>query len=332
MVFLKSVVVAMVNPDQITRDRAELAERLQGVETNSNRTLAELSRTIRREIESLWRVAIPADDDFTRLEEIEATHHALTVQLLQHRHKEVVREPMDLSDARVLMLSSAYGNTRDFLGPFIKQFQAIVPSTTNEVLYVPYAKDDPEAAIGKFNNRLSNIGLKATSILDFDDPVEALRKAEAIWIDGGNTYRLLAESHLTGTFPEFRKLAEAGTPVITSSAGSVLACASIGTTNDWTVQSQVPAEMFGLNFLPLALNVHYKSKREEENVLSEPRDKRIGRFLSENPYTPVLGLRNGTGIVVNNGRATLVGSERAPLFHKSAKPTILKPEFDLTTI
>ena len=52
----------------------------------------------------------------------------------------------------------------------------------------------------------------------------------------------------------------------------------------------------------------------------ETRAERLAEFVAANPTTPVVGLPEGTGVLVRGGRATLLGSRAARLFD-AASPT-----------
>uniref|UniRef100_A0ACB8FZW2 Uncharacterized protein n=1 Tax=Sphaerodactylus townsendi TaxID=933632 RepID=A0ACB8FZW2_9SAUR len=69
---------------------------------------------------------------------------------------------------------------QDFLGPNVKR-----------ILFVPYALSDQDAYAKMARERFESLGYGLDSIHESPDPREAVTKAEAIFIGGGNTFRLL---------------------------------------------------------------------------------------------------------------------------------------------
>ncbi len=59
------------------------------------------------------------------------------------------------------------------------------------VLFVPYALSDHDGYTATARERLSQWGFEVVGIHTFEDPREAVRQAQAVFIGGGNTFRLL---------------------------------------------------------------------------------------------------------------------------------------------
>ncbi len=95
--------------------------------------------------------------------------------------------------------------------------------------------------------------MEAISIHQFDDPVDAINHAEAIFISGGNTWRLNQLLHENGlVVPIQRAVRERGVPYVGWSAGCNVATPSIRTTNDMPVCSAAVLPALGL--FPLQIN------------------------------------------------------------------------------
>jgi dipeptidase E len=102
-----------------------------------------------------------------------------------------------------------------------------------------------------------------------------------------------------------------GLPYIGWSAGSNLACPAIATTNDMPVVS--PKNLKGLNLVPFQINPHYTDKLPPGHG-GESRSDRIKEFITLNRHVSVVGLREGTGILVNENTCHLIGYKPARLF------------------
>jgi dipeptidase E len=102
-----------------------------------------------------------------------------------------------------------------------------------------------------------------------------------------------------------------------SSAGANLACPTIKTTNDMPIVQ--PADFQALGLVGFQINPHYIDADPNSRHMGETREKRIAEFHEENDLT-VIGLREGSWIVVDQGRATLHGETGAKIFPKGKAP------------
>jgi dipeptidase E len=149
------------------------------------------------------------------------------------------------------------------------------------------------------------------------DPVKAIDQTDSIFIGGGNTFRLLKALQDLGLIDPIRRKIESGAPYIGSSAGSNVAGPTIKTTNDMPIVQ--PASFDSLDLVPVQLNPHYLDADPSSTHMGETREERIVQFLEENE-TPVVGLREGAWIVVENGSAILSGRTGARIFRRNHLP------------
>src|SRR4051794_5190441 len=106
-----------------------------------------------------------------------------------------------------------------FLGPSISR-----------VLFVPYALFDRDAYAAKARARFERMGDGLDSVHDFPGgPAAAVAQAEALFIGGGNTFRLLDALWRHELIEPIRRRVRAGMPYIGTSAGSNVACPSLRT-------------------------------------------------------------------------------------------------------
>ena len=185
------------------------------------------------------------------------------------------------------------------------------------VLFVPYALRDRDGYAAKARERFEALGLGLDSIHEAPDPLRAAETAEAVFVGGGNTFRLLKTLQDAGLLPILRRRAEAGMPYVGSSAGSNVAAPTIRTTNDMPIVQ--PASLEALGLVPFQINPHYLDPDPASRHMGETREERLVQYLEENAV-PVVGLREGAWIRVERGRATLLGSVGARVFRRGAPP------------
>lgn len=182
------------------------------------------------------------------------------------------------------------------------------------ILFVPYARPsgmtyDEYTKIAK--ERFQKMGMTLTGIHKHSDAKEAVKKAEAIFIGGGNTFVLLSDLYKSGVIDEIRKRISEGMPYIGTSAGSNIACKSIKTTNDMPIM--YPPSFEALNLVPFNINPHYLDPDPNSEHMGETRETRIKEFHFYNDEY-VVGLREGAMLHVVDDKITLKGTTGARIF------------------
>ena len=213
-------------------------------------------------------------------------------------------------------LVAAEGEIRDFLGPGIAR-----------VLFVPYALHDLGGYARKARDRFGAMGYELASVHETDRPAEAAAAARAIFIGGGNTFRLLDRLYREGLLPVIRERVAGGMPYIGSSAGSNVACPTIKTTKDMPIVQ--PPSFEALNLVDFQISPHYQDPDPNSTHMGETQEKRILQYLEENDR-PVAGLREGAILRIEAGRILLKGSKGARLFRRGADPLEVQPVTDVT--
>ncbi|MBA2241774.1 MAG: Type 1 glutamine amidotransferase-like domain-containing protein, partial [Chthoniobacterales bacterium] len=121
---------------------------------------------------------------------------------------------------RLLLLSSSttYGSGYlDYAETEIRDFLGSVSS----VLFVPFALQDRDGYAGQVRERFARMGYVVDSLHDAADATQSVRGAEAMFIGGGNTFRLLKSLQEMRLLPVIRERVENGMRYLGSSAGSV---------------------------------------------------------------------------------------------------------------
>lgn len=177
---------------------------------------------------------------------------------------------------------------------------------------MPYALPDHDAYTTTVSNALTPWGYKVEGIHTKSNPVEAVSKAQAIFVGGGNTFVLLKTLYDLKLVEAIREqVLQKGTPYMGSSAGTNVATCSINTTNDMPMAH--PPTFEALNLVTFNINPHYVETDPNTQHKGETRDERLEEFLLYHKR-PVLGLREGTAVLVEGAKATLVGDRKAKLF------------------
>ena len=214
-------------------------------------------------------------------------------------------------------LDHAEHEIRDFLGD------------VKHVLFVPFALLDRDKYAASAQVRFQKMGYGLTSIHKTANAVQAVRETDAMFIGGGNTFRLLKTLYEFDLIDVIRARVEAGMPYIGSSAGSNMACPTIKTTNDMPIVE--PPSFNALGLVSFQINPHYLDPDPNSKHMGETREERIIQFLEENE-TPVVGLREGAMLRVENGETILRGSTGARIFRRGFEALEVSPEARLAGI
>src|SRR2546430_1750197 len=186
---------------------------------------------------------------------------------------------------------------------------------TKRIAFVPFAAFDHAAYTAKVSARFAQMGFEIV-------PIEQLDRAEGIFVGGGNTFRLLKKLYDRNLLDPIHKRVRDGLPYIGSSAGSIVTCPTIRTTNDMPIVECKSLGAFG--FIPFQLNGHYLDPDPGSTHKGETREERLREFHEENT-TPVVGLREGTMLLVEDNSYKLLGLKPARVFRRGQEPIEVGP-------
>ncbi|HEV7397528.1 MAG TPA: dipeptidase PepE [Pyrinomonadaceae bacterium] len=222
---------------------------------------------------------------------------------------------------RVLLISNSTLYGSGYLDHAESEIRSFL-GTVGRVLFVPFALYDRDQYAARVGERFEKMGYGLDSIHTAADAQHAVNNAEAVFIGGGNTFRLLKALYDTNVLHAIRDRVLAGMPYIGSSAGSNVAGPTIKTTNDMPIVQPPSFDAFGL--VPFQINPHFLDPDPNSKHMGETREERLIQFLEDND-TPVVGLREGAMVRVENGSHTLKGSTGARIFRKGHEPVEAKP-------
>ena len=233
--------------------------------------------------------------------------------------------------SRLLLLSSsnvhghgyldhAEAELADFLGP------------VKRLLFVPFALHDREAYTTKVRDRLAPLGITVEGLRTTDDAKDtkaAVAAADAVFVGGGNTFRLLSEIYRLDVREALYERVVAGMPYVGSSAGTNLAGLTIGSSNDMPIV--YPPSFVALGLVPFNFNPHYLDPDPHSTHQGETRETRLREFHEHN-HQPVLGLREPAMLRREGDRMVLRGEAGARLFRAGQDPVEFAPGADLSRL
>jgi dipeptidase E len=212
--------------------------------------------------------------------------------------------------ANVLMLSSSRQND----GPYLYHAKSMMRkhlTGVTDVLFIPFAGvtmswNDYTA---KVQEALPDINV--TGIHQYANARDAIESAQAVLVGGGNTFNLLNELYNQDLLQPIKQRVIMGMPYIGWSAGSNLCGLSIKTSNDMPIIQPLSFDTFG--FINAQLNPHY-TDYVAPDFNGETRDQRIAEFCTLYPEVPVIGIREGSALLREGKKLTLIGQLDAVIF------------------
>ena len=218
----------------------------------------------------------------------------------------------DRSKRRLLLLS----NSRDGEGRFLHHARDAVAAQlegVRTVTFVPYAAVTAtfDAYLQFVEEAFAPLGVRAQSVHRSANPREMIADAEVIVIGGGNTFHLLKHLERDNIVGAIRERALAGVPYIGWSAGSVMACPTMQTTNDMPIVE--PASFAALGLVGFQINAHF-TDAHPPGFQGETRRQRLSEYVAANREVSVVGLPEGSWLRAVGTSVVLEGEHDAAVF------------------
>lgn len=199
----------------------------------------------------------------------------------------------------------------------------------NTILFIPYARPgginyDEYTEIAK--KAFKTINKEVVGIHQFDDPIEAVQNAEAIFTGGGNTFELVNQLYKNNIIEVLRETIENGTPYLGTSAGSNICGVTMMNTNDMPIV--YPPSFNTLGVISFNINAHYLDPDPSSKHMGETRETRIKEYHVFNK-TSVLGLREGSWLEVNGEKIILRGNFTARLFQQNIEAKEIESNIEI---
>lgn len=225
------------------------------------------------------------------------------------------------STPRILLISNSTVYGRGYLDHVEDQIKSFLGSA-GRVLFFPFALFDRDGYAANAKARFAAMGYSLQTAHAVLDPHKAIEQTDAIFIGGGNTFRLLKALQDLDLLDPIRRKVNSGAPYIGSSAGSNVAGPTIKTTKDMPIVQ--PQSFDSLALVPFQISPHFQDPDPTSRHMGETQEERIIQFLEENE-APVVGIREGAWLVCENGAVTLRGEAGARIFRRGKLPAEAKP-------
>lgn len=199
----------------------------------------------------------------------------------------------------LLLFSNSTNHNSPYLGHALEEIAAFLNGVT-ELLFVPFAGANHDEYTAQVAAALLPLGIAVRGIHAVpgtpDEVAETVAAAPAIFVGGGNTFRLVKALQDRGLLDPIRHAVLAGTRYMGASAGTNIAAPTLRTTNDMPIVEPASFRTFAL--VPFQINPHFVDADPASTHNGETREKRLAEFLEDNDVD-VLGLREGTHLRVS---------------------------------
>jgi dipeptidase E len=217
---------------------------------------------------------------------------------------------------RLLLLSSSRTHGTAFLDHAAEEILRLLAGR-REIWFAPFALEDMDAYAQIAREWFARLGCRLHSLHQETAPAGAIESAEALFIGGGNTFRLLSHLYRLDLLQVIRHRVAEGMAYLGASAGSNVACPTIKTTNDMPIVQ--PPSFEALALVDFQINPHYVDPDPSSTHMGETREQRIREFHEEND-TPVIGLREGAMLRVEDRQVLLAGTRGGRVFRRGQGP------------
>ncbi len=177
---------------------------------------------------------------------------------------------------RLLLLSNSTSYGSGYLDHAMEAVRAHLGGA-RRLLFVPLALREESAYTEKVRKRFAGEGIEVVRLTADAAGATALKEAEAVFVGGGNTFRLLYHLQHSGLLDGLKARARAGMPYLGASAGTNIAAPTIKTTNDMPIVE--PPSFAALGLVPFQINPHYLDADPSSRHMGETREDRLREYL-----------------------------------------------------
>src|SRR5688572_25678735 len=149
---------------------------------------------------------------------------------------------------------------------------------------------------------LAQVELIDTERMDLPEMESIIRRAQLVYVSGGNTFLLNHRLHISRLMPYLRKKVQSGLPVVGFSAGMILCGPNILTSSD--LNTVATSYFDGLNVTPFNFFAHY----EQDSYGQAIQDNWLSDYHVFND-NPVIMLSDGAYTKIEGKKTSLVRGE-----------------------
>jgi dipeptidase E len=232
---------------------------------------------------------------------------------------------------RILIASTSTIHGSGYLEYILDDLKVLFKNAS-EILFIPYARPGGithDEYTKKAGEAFAKIGKTVKGIHEFDNPIEAIQQTKGIFTGGGNTFVLVNQLYKNQLLESIKETISKGTPYLGTSAGSNICGLTMNTTNDMPIV--YPPSFKTLGLVPFNINPHYLDPDPDSTHKGETRETRIKEFHAFNS-PPVVGLREGSWLDVNNDSIILKGALKARIFEYNKEPYEVESGTELNTL
>ncbi|MFT3875996.1 MAG: dipeptidase PepE [Propioniciclava sp.] len=221
---------------------------------------------------------------------------------------------------RLMLLSNSTAPGRGYLEHAAEPLGDLLTGV-RELAFVPFALADHEGYTATVAAALARFGVRVAGA-HTGEPAQVVGQADAVFVGGGNTFRLVSALYRTGLIEAVPALVREGMPYLGSSAGTNVATPSLRTTNDMPIVEVPSFATFGL--VPFQINPHYLDPDPTSTHQGETRDERLRQYLEENDV-PVLAMREGTWLRRDGDSLSFEGADAGGRLYRQGTDTVEIP-------